>query len=90
MLEGRSQKRKYNANSLPVAKQMPKYKAWAYLPANECAVQTGRQMYYMDATTGEARCHVSVHRAAGLWVHAAGLWTGAAATPAPFKCMVHT
>ena len=54
VVEGRKVKQSYNANSLPAVKQMPMYKAWAYLPTNECAVQTGRQMYYMDATTGAA------------------------------------
>ena len=65
VVEGRSVKQSYNASSLPAVKQMPMYKAWAYLPSNECAVQTGRQMYYMDPTTGAA---LSGSSALELWV----------------------
>lgn len=47
---------RYSANSLPAIKLLPRYKAWAYLPTNERAAQIGRQMYYMDASTGAGFC----------------------------------
>ncbi len=33
-----------------VAGHVPPYKAWAFLLNNERAVQTGRQMFYIDAS----------------------------------------
>ena len=35
-----------------VAGHVPPYKAWAFLLNNERAVQTGRQMFYIDASGG--------------------------------------
>ena len=37
--------------SIPaVTSHVPPYKAWAFLLNNERAVQTGRQMFYIDAS----------------------------------------
>ena len=47
-----------------VAGHVPPYKAWAFLLNNERAVQTGRQMFYIDASGPVFGCTVQLSRAA--------------------------
>ena len=52
-----------------VAGHVPPYKAWAFLLNNERAVQTGRQMFYIDASgevSGLAARSAQVDSALGL------------------------
>ena len=56
VMDGRVvEKARYRGNMLPAIDLVPHYKAWAYLPKNERAVKTGRQMYYMDASGANVR-----------------------------------
>lgn len=56
VMDGRVvEKGRYRGNVLPAIHLVPHYKAWAYLPKNERAVKTGRQMYYMDASGANVR-----------------------------------
>ena len=42
---------RFAVTSIPaVTSHVPPYKAWAFLLNNERAVQTGRQMFYIDAS----------------------------------------
>jgi len=45
-----------------VAGHVPPYKAWAFLLNNERAVQTGRQMFYIDASGEVSRLTAGVPR----------------------------